>query len=163
MELDPAIIDLVARCYRSSVRELEGAVLKLLAFGSLTRQEITLEMARATLAGYGDGPTANGDGPTDGLESPEAVRDWVAAQYGLSGATLASKGRSREISLARQVAMYLIKEVLEVPLARIGKAFGGRDHSTVLYSVRQVKRRMDAEHGSRQRLEAMEQKLRRSA
>lgn len=163
VELDPAIIDLVARCYRSSVRELEGAVLKLLAFGSLTRQEITLEMARATLAGYGDGPTANGDGPTDGLESPEAVRDWVAAQYGLSGATLASKGRSREISLARQVAMYLIKEVLEVPLARIGKAFGGRDHSTVLYSVRQVKRRMDAEHGFRQRLEAMEQKLRRSA
>lgn len=156
VELEPAIIDLVARCYRSSVRELEGAVLKLLAFGSLTRQEITLEMARATLAGDEDPP---GDNP----EAPEAVRDWVASQWELSGATLASKERDRETSLARQAAMYLIKEVLEVPLARIGKAFGGRDHSTVLYSVRQVAKRMDADYGFRRRIEALEQQLRRSA
>lgn len=156
VDLEPAIIDLVARCYRSSVRELEGAVLKLLAFGSLTRQEITLEMARATLAG-------DEDRPVGGPEAPEAVRDWVANQWELSGATLASKERDRETSVARQAAMYLIKEVLEVPLARIGRAFGGRDHSTVLYSLRQVAKRMDADHGFRRRIEDLEQQLRRSA
>lgn len=154
VDLEPAILDLVARCYRSSVRELEGAVLKLLAFGSLTRQEITLDVARATLAGDDDRPVA-------GPETPEAVRDWVASQWELSGATLASKERDRKTSTARQVAMHLIKKVLDVPLTRIGKAFGGRDHSTVLYSLKQVAKRMDADHDFRQRVEGLEEQLRR--
>ena len=157
VELEPTIIDLVARCYRSSVRELEGAVLKLLAFGSLTRQEITLEMARATLAGDDD------EGPVAGPDAPEAIRDWVAGRWELSGAALASQDRDRKTSAARQVAMYLVKRVLEVSLTRIGKAFGRRDHSTVHYSLKQVEKRMATDNGFRDRVEALEQQLRRAS
>lgn len=136
--LDAEVLDLVADTCRSSVRELEGAIIKLLAFSSLTQRKLTLGLARAALAGLGEAETAE-------QFTPEAIRDFVAEAWGVTGAALASRRRTRELAVPRQVAMYLIREVLDMPLQRIGALFGGRDHSTVIHSIRKVRRQIESD------------------
>ncbi len=138
MELDADVVDLVAESCRSSVRELEGAIIKLLAFSSLTRRALTLDLARAALSGIVDDAAGS-------PSSPEAVRDLVAEAWGVAGHALASRSRRRNLAVPRQVAMFLIKEILDLPLQQIGALFGDRDHSTVIHSIRKVERQINAD------------------
>jgi chromosomal replication initiator protein len=134
LTLDPEVIDFIARSCTSSVRELEGAVIKLLAFSSLTNQEITVQLARAALKGM-----LRDEGAGGGPEvTPEHIRDRVAKEWGVKPAGLESKRRTKDLTVPRQVAMYLIRELLDLPLTRIGELFGGRDHSTVIHSINKV-------------------------
>jgi chromosomal replication initiator protein len=130
--LDDEIMDYIARSCTSSVRELEGAVIKLLAYSSLRKEEITVDMARSALQGV---LRENGVGTS---LTPEGIRNRVAMEWNVTSDGLASKRRTRELTEPRQVAMYLIKELLDEPLVRIGRLFGGRDHSTVIHSVTKV-------------------------
>ncbi|MEX0892102.1 MAG: chromosomal replication initiator protein DnaA [Gemmatimonadota bacterium] len=132
IELDDDILDFIARNCRSNVRELEGAVIKLLAYASLTRREITPELTREALGGVLGAPERNAE------LSPQLIRERVATAWGVSVDGLASKKRTKELTVPRQVAMYLIRELLDVPLVEIGKLFGGRDHSTVIHSINKV-------------------------
>ncbi len=149
--LDPEVLDLIARVCKSSVRELEGAIIKLLAFSSLTRREVTVELARRALVGGEDSVRT----PLDA----DGIRDAVAEEWGTSGDSLASVRRSRDILLPRQVAMFLMRTLLDLPLARIGREFGGRDHSTVHHSIRKVDARLSADDAFRQRVSALRQRL----
>ena len=154
--LPPDILDLIARRCRSSVRELEGAIIKLLAFSSLTRQELTLDLASVALAGLDpDGGTA----PLD----PGSIRDHVGKVWGVTGDALASPRRTRTVAVPRQVAMFLIRELLDTPLTQIGRAFGGRDHSTVIHSIRRVKARLGSDEAFRAKVEGLRQDLAQSA
>ncbi len=154
--LAPEILDLIARRCRSSVRELEGAIIKLLAFSSLTRQEVTLDLAQVALAGLGD--------PEETLLlNPAAIRDEVGRVWGVSGDALASGERSRVVTVPRQVAMFLIRELLDTPLKQIGRVFGGRDHSTVIHSIRKVEERLDSDEGFRAQVDDLRQTLQKSA
>ena len=131
--LDADIIDFVARACTSSVRELEGAVIKLLAYSSLRNEEINLELARTALQsvirpGALEGPSV----------SPERIREEVARNWNIKPDALSSKLRTKDVTVPRQVAMYLIKEMLDKSLVQIGRLFGGRDHSTVIHSIRRV-------------------------
>lgn len=144
--LEDDVIDLVARSCTSSVREMEGAIIKLLAFSSLTNQEITLALAHEALQ--------ESRIPTPAPSPATSVSDILnaaAAAWGVEPAGLVSKRRTRDVTVPRQVAMFLIKEILDVPLTRIGAAFGGRDHSTVIHSIRKVDRDLqtDEEFASR--------------
>ena len=133
--LEDDVIDLVARSCTSSVREMEGAIIKLLAFSSLANQEITLALAHEALQDFRVRTAA----PTP----PTSVTDILnaaATAWGVEPRGLISKRRTRDVTVPRQVAMYLIKEILDPPLTRIGAAFGGRDHSTVIHSIRKVDR-----------------------
>jgi chromosomal replication initiator protein len=130
--LDDEIMDYIARSCTSSVRELEGAVIKLLAYSSLRKQEITVDMARSALQGV---LRENGLGAS---LTPEGIRDRVATEWNVTPDGLASKRRTKDLTEPRQVAMYLIKALLDEPLVRIGRLFGGRDHSTVIHSVTKV-------------------------
>lgn len=130
--LDDEILDFIARNCRSSVRELEGATIKLLAYSSLTRREITVELAREALGGVLDDPPPRVELTVTGIQ------EHVARSWGVTVEALNSKRRTKEITLPRQVAMYLIRELLGIPLVDIGRAFGGRDHSTVIHSLQKV-------------------------
>ena len=161
------ILDLIARRCRSSVRELEGAIIQLLAFSSLTSQELTLEMARRALVSAGpgsnsDGVLGSGTADMDSL-NPEAIRNLVAEAWGLAGEELASATRARQVLVPRQVAMLLIKELLDVPLRRVGQALGGRHHSTVLHSIRKLKDQLATDRELRSKVESLVENLRRTA
>ena len=154
--LDPDVLDLIARRCRSSVRELEGALIKLLAFSSLTRQQLSLDLARAALAGMAESDE-------HARLDPEAIRDHVAGVWGVTGDALASRRRTRKVTVPRQVAMFLIRDLLDVPLQRIGRVFGGRDHSTVIHSIRQVNARCGGDPDFRAKVDEVRKQLRASA
>ena len=154
--LAPEILDLVARCCTASVRELEGAIIKLLAFSSLTRRELDIDLAHVALAGLRDPKEPP-------LLNPAAIRDEVGKVWGVTGEALASGGRSRTVTEPRQVAMFLIRELLETPLKQIGRVFGGRDHSTVIHSIRKVEKRLDTDEAFRAQVEDLRATLRKSA
>jgi len=148
------VLDFIARNCRSSVRELEGATIKLLAYSSLTRREITVELAREALGGVLTSAPAAPELSADG------IRARVAQAWGVSVEALASKRRTKDITVPRQVAMYLIRELLDLPLVEIGRHFGGRDHSTVIHSIQKVEDQLAQDPDFRARVEALRAEFR---
>ena len=148
--IDDEVLEYIARNCRSNVRELEGAVIKLLAYSSLTQRDITSELAREALGGV----------LTPDVErTPEAIRERVAQEYDVTVDALTSRRRTKEVTVPRQVAMYLIREILDLPLTKIGDFFGGRDHSTVIHSVNKVEEEMAEDDVLRERLESLRAEL----
>lgn len=131
------VIHFIAEHVRSNVRELEGSIIKLLAYASLKHKDITVEVAREALR---DKLRA-----IEGLE-PEAsgsltiftIQQVVAKEWGVTVDGLRSKTRTKTLTTPRQIAMYLARELLATQLVEIGNAFGGRDHSTVIHSLEKV-------------------------
>ncbi|MGH7476728.1 MAG: chromosomal replication initiator protein DnaA [Longimicrobiales bacterium] len=141
--LADSVLEFIARNCRSSVRELEGAIIKLLAYSSLTRREITVELAQEALGGVLTARMSRAE------LTPELIRSRVAEHWSVSVEGLTSKRRTKELTVPRQVAMYLIRELLDLPLMDIGKLFGGRDHSTVIHSISKVEQDMQADNAFR--------------
>lgn len=144
------VLDFIARHCTSSVRELEGAVIKLLAYSSLTRREINVDLAREALGGVLRG---SGDDGRNGQITPDLVRAKVAEAWGVSSEALQSKKRTKDLTIPRQIAMYLIKELFDLSLVEIGKLFGGRDHSTVIHSISKVEEDIAADPELRDRID----------
>jgi chromosomal replication initiator protein len=157
LTLDDEILSFIAHSCTASVRELEGAIIKLLAYSSLKNQEITVPLARQALTGI-----LRQDTPQNRL-TPEQIRDMVARRWSVRPDALSSKRRTKDLTVPRQVAMYLIKQVLDTPLVQIGDVFGGRDHSTVIHSIRKVESDMGEDAAFRAEVEAVETELRRTA
>lgn len=149
LSIDSEVIEMIAHSCTSSVRELEGAVIKLLAFSSLTHREITPELARTAL--HGVLGRHRDDGP---VLSPERIRETVARRWRVRAEALSSKRRTKDLTVPRQVAMYLIKETLDTSLVRIGELFGGRDHSTVIHSIKKVEDQMQRDPVFREQVDA---------
>ena len=145
------VVEFIARNCRSNVRELEGAVIKLLAYSSLTRREITIDLAREALGGVLNAASTE--------LTPQMVRERVAAGWGVTVESLSSKKRTKELTVPRQVAMYLIRELLDLPLVEIGKLFGGRDHSTVIHSLQKVEEDLRSDEAFRTRVHALRTEL----
>ena len=137
LDIPDEVIQFIAEHVRSSVRELEGAINKLLAVASLRHRGITVELAREALR---DKLRLNGD-----ADSPEkltlstgSIQEAVARDWEVTVDGLRSKSRTKQLAIPRQVAMYLIRDLLGTQLVEIGNAFGGRDHSTVIHSLEKV-------------------------
>ncbi|MGH7460056.1 MAG: chromosomal replication initiator protein DnaA [Longimicrobiales bacterium] len=145
------VVEFIARNCRSNVRELEGAVIKLLAYSSLTRREITIDLAREALGGVLNGAASE--------LTPAVIRERVAVVWGVSIESLTSKKRTKELTVPRQVAMYLIRELLELPLVEIGKLFGNRDHSTVIHSIQKVEDDLQTDESFRVRVQSVRAEL----
>ncbi len=124
------VIHLIANSVTSNIRELEGSLVRLLAFSSLTGSEITLDLAKEVLSEFLGRPR----GPV----SVARIQQAVAEAYGLPVEKMKARGRSSPIALARQVAMYFARELTPLSLAQIGEHFGGRDHTTVLHAHRRI-------------------------
>ncbi len=158
LTLDSEVIDYIALSCTSSVRELEGAVIKLLAYSSLKNQEISISLAKSALQGV------LGARAREAAEriTPEKIQAVVANHWGVPTSALSSKRRTKDLTVPRQVAMYLIRELLELPLVKIGYLFGGRDHSTVIHSVRKVEDSLAADPAFLRRVNALKEELSRS-
>ncbi|MFW6193238.1 MAG: chromosomal replication initiator protein DnaA [Gemmatimonadota bacterium] len=145
------VIEYIARNRETSVRQLEGAVIKLLAYSSLTRREISLDLAREALGDSADGGAGESEPPAD----PEEIRRRTAEAWDVTVDGLVSKRRTRNLTVPRQVAMYLIKKMLDLPYTEIGELFGGRDHSTVIHSVNKVEAEMAGDGDFRGRVKEL--------
>jgi chromosomal replication initiator protein len=136
MTIPEDVIRFIAEHVRSNVRELEGSIIKLLAYASLKHREITVDVAREALRDKlrpGESMVAS----AAGLNS-ETIQQAVAKEWGVSTEGLRSKTRTKALTAPRQVAMYLMRELLGLQLVEIGASFGGRDHSTVIHSLERV-------------------------
>lgn len=129
--LEDNVLDYIATNIKSNVRELEGALNKLLALSNLENTEITLEVAVQELQNI-----ISPDKPRE--ITPQLVIEIVAEHFNISTDQMISKTRSNDIAKPRQIAMYLCKDMTSAPLDTIGALLGGRDHSTIIYGVKKV-------------------------
>ncbi len=120
----------IAERISSNIRELEGALNRVIAYAVLTSREISLGMAQETLKGM--------VAETSKRVTLEKIQQLVALRFNLSVSELKGKRRTKEVSFARQVAMALTRELTEASLPAIGAAFGGRDHATVIYACSKI-------------------------
>ena len=155
------VLRFIAEHIRSSVRELEGCIIKLLLFASLKNREVTIELAREALSDkirQGDEGSGYGGGGSS-APSIDRVQEIVARRWGVTPEGLRSKARTKTLTIPRQVAMYLARDMLGMQLVEIGQAFGGRDHSTVIHSVDKVERQMMRDRTFKERVEMARQEL----
>jgi len=132
----------IAGKIKSNIRELEGSLIRLVAYASLTGQEITLPLAQEVLR--------NVLTQEDKAVTIEIVQKFVADYYQLKVQDLKSKNNAKSVAIPRQVAMYLCKQLTHASLPEIGRSFGGKHHSTVIHSVRKVEelRKRDGDFNS---------------
>jgi chromosomal replication initiator protein len=131
------VIRFIAENIRSSVRELEGSIIKLLAYASLKHQDISVEVAREALRDKLRNGEANHESGQVTL-TISTIQQVVAKEWGVTAEGLKSKTRTKTLTLPRQIAMFLTRELLGTQLMEIGHAFGGRDHSTVIHSIEKI-------------------------
>jgi chromosomal replication initiator protein len=128
MRLPRAVIEYIASSYTSNIRELEGALIRAVAYVSISGLPMTVESIAPIL-----------NPPSDQVEaSPEIILNAITETYGISIEELKSSSRRREISVARQIGMYLMRQHTDLSLPKIGEVFGGKDHTTVLYSCEKI-------------------------
>ncbi len=120
----------IAGRIKSNIRELEGSLIRLIAYASLTGQEITLPLAQEVLKDILD--------HEEKAVTIEAIQKFVADYYNLKLADLKSRNNSKSVAMPRQIAMYLCKALTQASLPEIGRSFGGKHHSTVIHSIRKV-------------------------
>jgi len=124
------VSDFVARKIKSSIRDLEGALTRLIAYSSLTGTTITLSMAQQVLKNLVD--------LEERRVSIENIQRAVGREFGISLPQLKAKDNSRAVSYPRQIAMFLAKEMTPASLPQIGREFGGKHHTTVLHSIHKI-------------------------
>lgn len=125
------ILEYIASKISSNVRELEGSLIRVTAYSSLNQKEITLDLVQTILK-----DTIGLD--EDNMIAPMEIIHHTAKYYGLTIADMEGSSRSHQIASARQIAMYLCRELTNLSLPKIGTLFGGRDHTTVMYANTKV-------------------------
>jgi chromosomal replication initiator protein len=141
MTVPDEVIRFVAEHVRSSVRELEGSIIKLLAYSSLKHREVTMDLAREALRDklQRSALATAAHGPRLDITT---IQEAVARDWGVTSEGLCSKARTQTLTIPRQIAMLLTRELLGTQLVEIGVAFGGRDHSTVIHSLEKAAERI---------------------
>jgi chromosomal replication initiator protein len=135
---DDGVLELIAERVTENVRGLEAALIRVVAYASLTDAHIDRGLAARVLTDlYGHAPRRRGAPPT-----VERIQELVAEAFGLSCDELLSASRAARITWPRQVAMYLAREHTHETLPAIGRSFGGRDHTTVLHACRRAAHRL---------------------
>jgi chromosomal replication initiator protein len=120
----------IAGKIKSNIRELEGSLIRLIAFASLTGQQISLSLAQDVLRNILE--------HDDRAVTIEIIQKYVADYYNLKLVELKSRNNSKSVAMPRQIAMYLCKSLTHASLPEIGRSFGGKHHSTVIHSIRKV-------------------------
>jgi chromosomal replication initiator protein len=152
VQLPDEIINFLAHRIRSNIRRLEGALIRVASFASLTGKKLTLEVVEGLLR-----EILHEEGRYS--INIETIQKKVAEHFDIRLADMTSKRRPENIAFPRQVAMFLSRQMTEQSLSSIGEAFGGRDHGTVLHACRQVKDRMEVDANVRQVVHYLEKQL----
>ncbi len=143
-------------CYniKDNVRDLEGITTNLLAQSKLLRREIDLELAKTVTRSFIKSPSR-------GI-TIEAIQKLVAEHYNIPVERLSHNSRKRNFVIPRHVAIYLCKQMTDYSLKAIGKAFGGRDHSTIIYSCQTVQNMLETDSAFRATMEELEKRIKLS-
>ena len=150
--IDNEIIKYIATHVKSNIRELEGALTKVVAFSRLQNTEITLDMAEEILKDQ--------LGPAEPREiTPELIIETVADHYHITVKDLISPKRSKDIAHPRQIAMYLCKEMTSVPLIKIGSCLGNRDHATIIHGCDKIKKELPGNETLQSAIETLKKKI----
>jgi chromosomal replication initiator protein len=144
------VLDVIARQVQSNIRELEGALNRVLASARLNGSPLTPELAASALADLMARPAT--------VTLDELVMT-VADFYGISRDDLLGRGRIKELVHPRQVVMYLAREELQLTLPQIGESLGGRDHTTVIYGVEKITQSIDSDDNVRREVLAIRERL----
>jgi chromosomal replication initiator protein len=144
-------LEVIAERVDSNVRALEGALIRVVAYSSLTGRPLTAELASEVLRGlYPRAPT-----PARAQRTVHEIQAATCELFGISSAELLSSSRTQRLSWPRQLAMYLARELTGQSLPAIGRQFGGRDHSTVLHACRRTSERIGSDEASREAAERL--------
>jgi chromosomal replication initiator protein len=137
--IPPEVLAFIATNISDNIRELEGALIRVAAYSSLNRAELSEEVAQKVLADLLP-PT------TPRVITPELILDETAKMFGWTVEDICGKSRRRPLVTARQTGMYVMRELTDLSYPRIAEAFGGRDHTTVMYAVDKIKQQMTERH-----------------
>ena len=154
VELPSEVLNFLAQRIRANIRRLEGALVRVASFASLTGKKVSVEIVEGLLR-----DVLNEEGRN--TITIETIQKKVAEHYDLRVADMTSKRRPEHIAFPRQVAMFLSRNLTDSSLSAIGEAFGGRDHGTVLHACRQVKDRMEVDANVRKAVNYLEDQLKR--
>lgn len=154
VKLPDEILNFLAHRIRSNIRRLEGALIRVASFASLTGQKLNPEVVEGLLR-----EVLHEEGRF--TINMEVIQKKVAEHFDIRLADMTSKRRPENIAFPRQIAMYLSRQLTENSLSAIGEAFGGRDHGTVLHACRLVKDRMEVDSNVRQVVNYLEKQLMR--
>lgn len=144
------IIEIIARKFQSNIRELEGALTRIVAYADLRGMDMTSQLIDSALADLLPHRTE---------VQPEHIINTVADAYGLSLDRLLSRDRSQQVSLPRQIAMYLLREEVNISLPQIGEALGGRDHTTVMYGCSKIADQLERDDKLRRKMIEIRERL----
>ena len=152
VELQEDVLSFLAHRIRTNIRRLEGALIRVASFASLTGKKVTTEMVEGLLR-----EVLHEEGRF--TITIDAIQKKVAEHFDIRLADMTSKRRPENIAFPRQIAMYLSRQMTEGSLNTIGEAFGGRDHGTVLHACRLVKDRMEVDAHVRQVVSYLQKQL----
>jgi chromosomal replication initiator protein len=150
------VMGYIASRIQTNIRELEGALIRVAAYASLTRSETTLEMAQNVLQSLLPHTS-------EARISSDLIISVAAEYFDVSTEEISSPSRSRPLVNARQVAMYLCRELTDLSLIKIGERFGGRDHSTVVFAVNKVRQQMQQRESSYEQVRELTTRIRQQA
>lgn len=150
--IDNEVIKYIATNVKSNIRELEGALTKVIALSKLDNSEITLELAEEALKDFiSPNKTA--------AVTPQSIINVVADHYKCTPEDILSAKRNKEIVVPRQVVMYLCRTMTDTPLQTIGKALGGKDHSTIMSGVKKITKQLETDEAMSHTIEVLKKKL----
>ena len=152
MVLSDDILNYIANNIKSNIRELEGALNKLLAYSNLEKTDITMDIAKKELQNI-----ITPDKPRE--ITPQLIIEVVSEHFQISLDQMISKNRSNEIAKPRQIAMYLCKTMTDIPLDSIGSLLGGRDQSTIIHGIKKIGDEYDSNEQTRNLIETIKKKI----
>ena len=150
--IDDAIIEYIAKNIKSNIRELEGSLNKIIAYANLEKREITMELAEEVLK---DIISPN----EKKIITPEYIISTVAEHFDVSPEEIAGNKRNSKVVYPRQIAMYLCREMTDVPLKSIGKCLGNRDHTTIMHGCDKIEQELKSSENTRNTVEILKKKL----
>ena len=145
--------ELIAKTFQSNVRELEGALSKMIGYAELMRKELTLDIAKEQLS---DSIGSN----ESGIISVETIQKVVSDYYNISVSDLKSERRNKTVLVPRHIAIYLSRKITEYSLMEIGEEFGGRDHTTVMNSITKIENQLKIDPMIGETIKILEKQIR---
>jgi chromosomal replication initiator protein len=152
MRIPEEVLEYIAKQITSNIRELEGALMRVIAYASLNGVQLSKAVAIKALSDVFSASETS--------QSPEEILKAVAEHYNLKLEEVRGAGRRKEVVIPRQIAMYLIREMTHASLPEIGQFFDGRDHTTVLYAIQKIQESLDTDPSIQQAIKGIKERLR---
>ena len=146
------VIEYIASNIKSNIRELEGALTKIKAYSNLVKQDVNLALAEQVLKDI--------ISPNDKkIITPETIINMVAEQFDITSADIIGNKRSSKIVYPRQIAMYLCRNMLDIPLTQVGSYIGNRDHTTVIHGINKIQDELETSEQTQKIIATLKKKL----